>query len=134
MNYLVPRYRPYMYEGGAPGVDPAENDLSFPSGHTTFSFASATAGVAIFLRYAPDSPLAASVRADELWPGHGHRIPARVLAGMHFVTDVSRGGGPLAAPSATSCRCCTIGWFRHGTPCGLRLNLLPQGVLLSYRY
>jgi membrane-associated phospholipid phosphatase len=90
LNYLIPRYRPYVYEGGAPGVDPLEDDRSFPSGHTTVVFAAATAGVTLYAIYAPDSPyfipfiigsygLAAATAS------------LRVLSGMHFTTDVLAG-------------------------------------------
>jgi membrane-associated phospholipid phosphatase len=132
VNYLVPRYRPYMYEGGAPGVDPTENDLSFPSGHTTFSFAAATAGVAIFLRYSPDSPwfLPFALTSYGLATA---TASLRVLAGMHFVTDVVAGavlGGAIGylVPMLHD---------RLVPPrdaVGLRLNVDPREIMLSYRY
>ncbi len=132
VNYLAPRYRPYMYEGGAPGVDPSENDLSFPSGHATFSFASATAGLTIFLRYAPDSPWLIPFAVTSYGLASA-TSSMRVLAGMHFVTDVLAGAFLGTA----------FGYLvpalhdklvppRDGM--GLRLNLDTGGVLLSYGY
>ena len=44
LNYLLPRYRPYVYNGGAAGVSSSEDDMSFPSGHATVAFAAAMAG------------------------------------------------------------------------------------------
>jgi membrane-associated phospholipid phosphatase len=90
LKYLLPRYRPYVYTGGAPGVNPSDDNQSFPSGHATVAFAAATAGVALFALYAPDSPY--------FWPftiaSYGVATVTaafRVTAGMHFLTDVAAG-------------------------------------------
>jgi undecaprenyl-diphosphatase len=87
INYLVPRYRPYVYKGGASGVDPLEDDQSFPSGHTTVAFAAATAGVTIYAMSFPDSPYLIPFAVTS----YGLAVMTgafRVAAGMHFVTDV----------------------------------------------
>jgi hypothetical protein len=90
VNYLVPRYRPYVYEGGAEFVDPLEVDRSFPSGHATFAFASATAGVVLFSAYAPNSPYLVPF-AIASYGLAAVTATLRVTSGMHFVTDVVMG-------------------------------------------
>ena len=87
VNYLVPRYRPYVYEGGAEFVDPLEVDRSFPSGHATAAFASATAGVVLFAAYAPNSPYLVPF-AVVTFGLAAATATLRVTSGMHFVTDV----------------------------------------------
>jgi membrane-associated phospholipid phosphatase len=133
VNYLVPRYRPYMYEGGAPGVDSSEDHRSFPSGHTTFAFAAATAGVTLFSRYAPDSPLFAPFAAASYTLAVATGA-LRILSGMHFLTDVLTG----AAVGSL------FGYFvpilhdklmpsKDGRV-GLGLQVDAQGITLSYSY
>ena len=90
LNYFIPRYRPYVYEGGAPGVDPVENDLSFPSGHSTIVFAAATAGVTLYAIYAPDSPYFVPFVVGS-YALAATTATLRVFAGMHFTTDVLTG-------------------------------------------
>jgi membrane-associated phospholipid phosphatase len=133
VNYLLPRYRPYMYEGGAPGVDSSEDDRSFPSGHTTFVFAAATAGVTLFSRYAPDSPLFVpfTVASYGLATAVGS---LRILSGMHFLTDVLAGAAIGSA----------LGWLvpvlhdrlvpRNDAGVGMDLRVDAQGITLSYSY
>ena len=53
MKYLLPRYRPYVFEGGAQGVDPSEDNQAFPSGHTTMAFATAGFSAYLFLEGLP---------------------------------------------------------------------------------
>ncbi len=90
VNYFVPRYRPYVYEGGAPGVDPIENDLSFPSGHSTIVFAAATSAVTLYAIYAPDSPYFIPFVVGS-YALATTTAALRVFAGMHFTTDVLTG-------------------------------------------
>jgi undecaprenyl-diphosphatase len=90
VNYLVPRYRPYVYTGGAENVDPLEVDRSFPSGHTTFAFASATAGVFLFNAVSPNSPYLVPF-AIVSYSLAAATATLRVTSGMHFVTDVVAG-------------------------------------------
>jgi len=90
LNYLLPRYRPYMYNGGASGVDSSEDDRSFPSGHATVAFAAATAGVTIYAMSFPESPYLVPFAVAS----YGIAVLTgafRVTAGMHFVTDVVAG-------------------------------------------
>jgi len=90
VDYLVPRYRPYVYTGGAENVDPLEADRSFPSGHTTMAFASATAGVVLFASYARSSPYLVPF-AIASYGLAAATATLRVTSGMHFVTDVVAG-------------------------------------------
>jgi membrane-associated phospholipid phosphatase len=90
LKYLIPRYRPYVYLGGAPGVSTTDDDQSFPSGHATVAFAAAAAGVSLFDASFPRSPY--------FWPFtagcYGLAILTatfRVASGMHFLTDVLAG-------------------------------------------
>ncbi len=128
---LVARYRPYVYEGGASGVDSSEDDSSFLSGHTTMAFAAATASVFLFSAAFPQSPWLVPLAAG----AYGLATltaAARVAAGMHFVTDVA-----AAAALGTA-----IGYvvpLLHrvkGTrgDKGLGLSALPDGALLTWRY
>jgi membrane-associated phospholipid phosphatase len=90
LGYLVPRYRPYVYMGGALGVASSEDDQSFPSGHATVAFAAATAGVTIYAMSFPDSPYLIPFAIASF----GMAVTTasfRVAAGMHFVTDIMAG-------------------------------------------
>jgi undecaprenyl-diphosphatase len=90
LKYLLPRYRPYVYEGGAPGMDSTQDNESFPSAHSTMAFTAAAFAVYLYTQGLPGS-------ADE-WPFlvadyglAGLTASYRVLSGMHFVTDVLAG-------------------------------------------
>jgi membrane-associated phospholipid phosphatase len=90
LKYLFPRYRPYVYEGGAPGITQSEDDESFPSGHSTMAFTAAAFAIYLYTQSLPGS-------ANE-WPflvadyGLASLTAAyRVLSGMHFLTDVLAG-------------------------------------------
>ncbi len=154
VKYLVPRYRPYVYTGGAAGVEPQEDAQSFPSGHATMAFAGATTASLLVSIYWPDSPWRVPVIAASYGVAAA-TATLRVLAGMHFITDVatgaligsacavgvtllhvergSSGGAGRAGPSAGS-----------STPAGLsgassrqaRLNaaVTPQSILVRWRY
>jgi undecaprenyl-diphosphatase len=128
---LVARYRPYVYEGGASGVDSSEDDVSFVSGHATMAFAAATASVLLFRAYFPGSrwlvPLAAGAYGLATLTA-----ALRVAAGMHFVTDTVAGaalgtGIGVVVPLLHRSR----GDEEAG---GLKLSALPGGVLLTWRY
>ncbi len=92
LKYFFPRYRPYLYADGAPGAGPSTKERidSFPSGHSTIAFTAASFGVAAFWTYFPRSPYLlpfalASFGLATLTASF------RVLAGMHFITDVVTG-------------------------------------------
>lgn len=89
-KHLLPRWRPYLYTGGAAGIDAEEDAVSFPSGHTTMAFAAAAVNTYLFAELLPDSPWFLP------WAGLNYALAAatgalRVASGMHFVTDVVAG-------------------------------------------
>ncbi len=133
VNYLLPRWRPYLYEGGAPGVPASEDHRSFPSGHTTLAFAAATAGVTLFSRYAPDSPwfIPFVVTSYGLAAATG---TLRVAAGMHFVTDVLTGAaiGTLFGWAVPTLHDRLVSARENRM--GLGLDIGAQGVMLSWSY
>ncbi|MGO9310710.1 MAG: phosphatase PAP2 family protein [Spirochaetia bacterium] len=132
VDYLVPRYRPYVYEGGTSLVSSSEDDQSFPSGHATVVFAAATAGVTIYAMSFPGSPYFVPFTIAS----YGVAVLTgafRVAAGMHFVTDVVAGAALGSA----------IGFlvpFLHGVRAsatgdsGLSLETAGQELVLRYRY
>jgi membrane-associated phospholipid phosphatase len=90
VKYLLPKYRPYVYEGGAVGVDPSEDNQAFPSGHTTMAFTAAAFSTYLYLEGLPRSAsLLPFVVAN--YALAGLTASYRVLSGMHFVTDVLAG-------------------------------------------
>jgi membrane-associated phospholipid phosphatase len=132
VKYLLPRWRPYVYLGGAAGVAAAEDDQSFPSGHATVAFAAAGAGVSLFADSFPDSPW--------FWPfaAGAYSLAVltasfRVASGMHFLTDVLAG-------AALGSLCGYLIPFLHekGTARegGTRLSFDfgPAGMLVSLAY
>ncbi len=98
LKYLLPRYRPYMYPGGTDNGRPSDPDwyASFPSGHTTMSFAAATFGSVLFATYYPGSPYLIPVIVTN-YALATLTGSFRVFAGMHFMTDVIAGAAIGAA-------------------------------------
>jgi hypothetical protein len=90
LKYLVPRYRPYVYTGGALGMDHAEDDQSFPSGHATIAFTAAAFSAYMYFQGLPRT-------ADYLpfvianFGLAGLTATYRVTSGVHFLTDVIAG-------------------------------------------
>lgn len=91
MKALVHKARPYTYYGTPPAgelLDEAEE--SFPSGHTSLAFCSATAFTALILELSPDGP-------ETPWLVGGAYALAtatgalRVASGNHFVGDAIAG-------------------------------------------
>jgi undecaprenyl-diphosphatase len=89
-KYLLPRYRPYTYEGGATGVKATEDDESFPSGHATMSFVAAAFSTYLYVKELPRSaPFLPIVLGNYALAGVTGSF--RVLAGMHYPSDVLAG-------------------------------------------
>ena len=89
---LVYRARPYMYFEGYPQKKFENGDwnCSFPSGHTTFAFASATFTTMLFCNYFPDSNWKYTVAGIS----YGIAVLTgclRIASGNHFFTDVITG-------------------------------------------
>jgi membrane-associated phospholipid phosphatase len=132
LKYFIPRWRPYVYLGGAPGVLATDDDQSFPSGHATVAFAAAGAGVSLFAASFPDSPW--------FWPFTAGcyslailTASFRVTSGMHFFTDVLAG-------AALGSLCGYLIPFLHersSTRDGgsrLSIDFGPAGMLVRYAY
>lgn len=90
----VTRPRPYMYYDAEtfPEKDVKNGDWanSFPSGHTTIAFASATFTSYTFKKYFPDSKLQIPVIAGSYAMAAGVAA-LRISSGNHFMTDVLAG-------------------------------------------
>jgi membrane-associated phospholipid phosphatase len=130
LNYLLPRYRPYMYTGGASGIDSSENDRSFPSGHTTVAFAAATAGVTIYAMTFPDSPYLIPF-AVASYGMAALTASLRVTAGMHFVTDVAAGA---MLGSAIGYLVPFLHRQRFAVASGLSLETSGKDLMVRYRF
>lgn len=93
LSYVVRRPRPHVYNTDLSDADrlKPDNSFSFPSGHTSASFAMATAYSRIYMLRHPKSPAVVPV-----WVGSYSLAVAtgvlRPLAGDHFWTDVMVGG------------------------------------------
>jgi membrane-associated phospholipid phosphatase len=90
LKYLFARPRPYLFTGSAPGVDPTEDYLSFPSGHATVAFAGAAFAAYVYAQsqpaLAPYLPVVAlSASLATLTAAY------RVAAGVHYLSDVAAG-------------------------------------------
>jgi membrane-associated phospholipid phosphatase len=92
LKYFFPRYRPYLYADVAPVAGPSTKERidSFPSGHATIAFTAASFGVAVFCTYFPRSPYLLPFAFSSFGLA-ALTASFRVLAGMHFITDVVTG-------------------------------------------
>ena len=92
LKTLVERPRPYMYCDNPPQakIDSGDWDDSFPSGHTSMSFAGASFASYVFWKYNPDSKWRIPVTAVSY--SLALSVAAfRVAGGSHFMTDVLAG-------------------------------------------
>lgn len=83
------RARPYMYTEGysADAVNDYDWNRSFPSGHTTLSFAGASFTAYTFSKYYPDSKWKYPVIAGSYLLSAG-TAACRIAGGEHFLSDV----------------------------------------------
>lgn len=88
-KFIVNRARPYMYFENYPkdAIESYDWANSFPSGHTTLSFAGASFTSYVFFKYFPSSnwKWAVSISSFALATTTGI---LRMLSGNHFLTDV----------------------------------------------
>ena len=90
LKKVIDRPRPYTYFEGAPEDEIDDWNNSFPSGHTTLSFASAGFISYVFSHYYPDSKWKAPVIAASYSLATATAV-LRIMSGNHFMTDVLAG-------------------------------------------
>ena len=90
LKKVIDRPRPYTYFEGAPENEKDDWNNSFPSGHTTLSFASAGFVSYVFSRYYPDSKWKIPVIAASYTAATATAV-LRIMSGNHFMTDVFAG-------------------------------------------
>ena len=90
LKKVIDRPRPYTYFEGAPENEKDDWNNSFPSGHTTLSFASAGFVSYVFSRYYPDSKWKIPVIAASYTAATATAV-LRLMSGNHFMTDVITG-------------------------------------------
>ena len=119
------RFRPYDHDGSL--LEPNARHDSFPSGHTTVAFMSASFFSTAFSLEHPNSVwrLPAIIGSHALAAGVG---AMRVVSGMHFVTDVIAGAGLGSL----------VGWLMphlHRWTQNSNFEIIAgNGLLLSFRY
>lgn len=135
----VSRARPYMYFDGFPqdALDDYDWNKSFPSGHTTLSFAGASFTSFVFCKYFPDSKWKLPVIASSYIAAIG-TAACRIASGDHFMTDVIAG-----VIAGTACGF-LVPWIhslniepkkmitKNGQE--LSVRVMPMGACLSIRY
>lgn len=127
----VNRTRPYMYydAGTWPDSDVKNGDYknSFPSGHTTIAFASATFTSYTFSKYFPDSGWKYPVIAGSYALAAGTSA-LRVMSGNHFMTDVICGAAIGSAVGFL------VPWLHtFNSSHDLNISMLGNGVLLKIK-
>lgn len=88
LKVMARRARPFTYNPDFPAIERHEGDarLSFPSGHSSLSFAAASVTAVMLLRrYPGPGGVAGAVGA---YLGASGVATLRVLAGKHFISDV----------------------------------------------
>lgn len=129
---LVNRYRPYMYFENFPENQDQDFRKSFPSGHTSLSFAGASFLSYVYSAYFPESKWKIPIIAGSYVLATSTAI-LRIASGNHFPTDVLTGAliGSL----------CGIGIpFFHkaetkissSLPKNMQLYLNPQHISLQF--
>ena len=128
----VNRTRPYMYydAGTFPKDDVKDGDWanSFPSGHSTMAFASATFTSYTFCKYFPDSAWRIPVVAGSYAMAGGVAV-LRLSSGNHFMSDVLAGA---AIGTLTGFLVPYLHTFN--TNHDLNLSLLPNGFSLAVKF
>lgn len=125
----VSRTRPYMYYDSdtwpESDVDSGDYANSFPSGHTTIAFASATFTSYTFSKYFPDSAWKYPVIAGSYALAAGTSA-LRLLSGNHFMTDV------LAGAAIGSAVGFLVPWLHtFNASHELKVSVLGNGILFK---
>lgn len=92
LKTVIDRKRPYMYFTGAPEGEISSGEFkdSFPSGHTSLAFCSASFLTVSYCRLFPHSRCKVAVGACS-FAAASVVAASRVMAGCHFTTDVLAG-------------------------------------------
>jgi membrane-associated phospholipid phosphatase len=135
----INRARPYMYSKGFPRDAVNDNDWnkSFPSGHTTLSFAGASFTSFVFSNYFPDFKWKIPIIVSSYAAAVG-TAACRIASGDHFLTDVIAG-----AAVGTACGL-FIPWI-HSFNINIKeattestqeisVHAMPLGAILTIRY
>lgn len=129
IKLAVNRPRPYMYYDteSFPKDDIEEGDWanSFPSGHTTIAFASATFASYTFTKYFPESKLQIPIIAGSYGMAAGVAA-LRLSSGNHFMTDVITGAaiGSLSG--------FIVPWLHtFNSKHDMKLSLLSNGISIN---
>ncbi|WP_020614740.1 phosphatase PAP2 family protein [Sediminispirochaeta bajacaliforniensis] len=135
----INKARPYMYFEGFPkdAVNDHDWNKSFPSGHTTMSFAGASFTSLVFSKYFPNSKWKIPVIASSYVIAFS-TAACRVASGDHFLTDVIAG-----AIAGTACgffvpwiHSLNINTQKVGTNStyDVSVQAIPMGAVLSIKY
>jgi len=131
----ISRARPYMYFDGLPqkAIDDYDWNRSFPSGHTTLSFAGATFTSYVFSQYYPDSKWKIPVIASSYAIAVGTAV-CRIASGEHFVTDVIVGALTGALCGVVIPWIHTLDFNTKETSSNISLQIAPTGAVLTIKY
>ena len=128
----VTRNRPYMYYDPSdyPEEDLKDGDFanSFPSGHSTMSFAAASFTTYVYSKYFPEGASKYAVGAGCYSIALATAV-LRVKSGNHFVTDVMTG-----AAIGTAVGFLVPWWHTFNTKNDLNLALSGNGVLVRVKW
>ena len=134
---LVYRARPYMYFDGYPEdkLESGDWNCSFPSGHTTMSFAGAAFTTMVFCQCFPNSPWKYAVAAGAF------SLAAitgglRMASGNHFFTDVLVGAvlGTAVGFAVPYMHTKTFYGNFEKKPGAARATVSPAGFTFSYNF
>ncbi len=132
LKFCVDRTRPYMYFDGAPDKALLNGDWcsSFPSGHTTLTYASAAFFSFTFCKYFPRSKWRIPVVASSYTLAFA-TAALRIASGNHFMTDVLTG-----AALGTVCGLCVplFHYTKTVSKNKLDLSVTPLSASLSINY
>jgi membrane-associated phospholipid phosphatase len=127
LKNAIIRYRPYMYEGGAPAGQENYYFNSFPSGSTSLAFLSATFLSTTFLHEYPDSKWKLPIVIGS-YSLATTVFAMRITSGAHFITDVLTG----AAIGSF------YGWIipflhKNNSNNNVTVNVVPNGFLVALK-
>lgn len=123
---LITRYRPYMYYDDYPEKEVTNGDYiqSFPSGHTSLAFTSATFTTFVLNEYYKDSLLKYLIIGGSYGLATTSAI-LRISSGNHYLTDV------IAGALIGSFSGFIVPWLHKNSNDNLSIFMNPTGVYFS---